>query len=89
MVSLTARQLHHRYPLDVWLGGAQSRSGHCEEKKVLDVRFEVFTAVTKKNAVFWDIETQMQASAPEVTAAETIRDYPQLLYAIWRNSISN
>jgi hypothetical protein len=29
-----------------------------DDAKFLDVRFEVFTAVTIKNAVFWDIKTQ-------------------------------
>jgi hypothetical protein len=29
--------------------------GNCLSKSVLKVRFQVFTAVTMKNAVFWDV----------------------------------
>jgi hypothetical protein len=28
---------------------------HCDELKKKDVRFEVFTAVTMKNGVFWNV----------------------------------
>jgi hypothetical protein len=34
--------------------------------RTTDVRFEVFTAVTMKNVVFWDIKTQQQK--PEYNA---------------------
>jgi hypothetical protein len=38
------------------------------EMKIGYVRFEVFTAVTMKNAVFWDIKTQFVPHRRHITS---------------------
>jgi hypothetical protein len=52
-----------------------SRTGRLErarnaalEKGTEHVRFEVFTAVTMKNGVFWDIETQFVPQRRHITS---------------------
>jgi hypothetical protein len=37
------------------------------------VRFEVFTAVTMKNAVFWDIKTQLLQKTHYISSTELSR----------------
>jgi endo-1,4-beta-mannosidase len=41
------------------------------EKAINDVRFEVFTAVTMMNVVFWDITTQLVLHREHVSATES------------------
>jgi hypothetical protein len=38
------------------------------EDGILHVRFEVFTAVTMKNVVFWDIKTQFVLHRGHITS---------------------
>jgi hypothetical protein len=48
-------------PINAWHGNNLADFFHC-------VRFEVFTEVTMKNAVFWDIKTQFVLHRRHITS---------------------
>jgi hypothetical protein len=43
-------------------------NSHTAKKMFLSLRFEIFTAVTLKNAVFWDIKTQFIPHRKHITS---------------------
>jgi hypothetical protein len=49
---------------------------HLFRQELYVVRFEVFTAMAMKNAVFWDIETQFVPHRRYVSATESSRVMP-------------
>jgi hypothetical protein len=55
--------LHHRDTKQYW-----GRAVKYPRVSEIDVIFEVFTAVTVKNAVFWDIKTQFVLHRRHITS---------------------
>jgi hypothetical protein len=58
----------------------------CSANLILFVRFEIFTAVTMKNAVFWDVAPCISRLQPPAYAGPSLADFVTLKMEAIRSS---